>query len=286
MAHGHAHDQIDWGQRAAHLLAWDRALAGVYRDMVLWLEVAPGMRVAEVGSGAGGFAATVAEQVGPGGQITLIDGDAELLALAERTQPTGVPVATIHADLETVQLSSQLTERFDLVHAAGVVHHTDDQRRTLEDLVGLLKPGGRLVLGEGGLATRFLPSECGIGEPDLEARLHAALTAWVWSEVRPAGSTVAADRGWGSLLEAAGLADVTSRSFLLDVPPPLTTELRELVASSLTEAAQRAAPRFAPNDLAALAALVDPARDDGVHHRPDVFILGARTLHVGTADRR
>jgi SAM-dependent methyltransferase len=283
MAHGHTHDQIDWGQRAAHLGAWDRALAGLYREMVGWLGVAPGMRVAEVGGGAGGFAAAVAEQIGRDGRITLIDGDAELLALAERTQPAHVSVSTIHADLENAQLASQLTERFDLVHAAGVVHHTDDQRRTVDDLVGLLAPGGRLVLGEGGLATRYLPSECGIGAPDLEARLHAALTAWFWTDVRPAGATVASDRGWGSMLQAAGLVDVTSRSFLLDIPPPLTAELRTLVATSLAEAAERAAPRLAPDDRAALAALVDPARDDGVHHRPDVFILGARTLHVGAA---
>jgi SAM-dependent methyltransferase len=279
--HGHEHDEVDWSNMAGHLAAWDRALGTVYADMAVWLDVRSGMRVADIGSGAGGFAAALAARVGPTGQLTLIDTNTKLLDIARSHQPTNVDVTTVCADLDHQQLPAELAGRFDLVHASGVVHHTDDQLRTIGNLTALLAPGGRLVLGEGGLATRFLPSECGIGEPDLEARIHAATTDWFWAHVRPVGATTTTTAGWGTLLASAALTGVKSHTFLLDIPAPLGHESRSLVAATLAATAARLGHRIAPDDGAAIAALVDPARTDSVHHRPDVFVLHARTIHVG-----
>ena len=280
--HSHGHDDFDWAAWAARLTAWDRLFADTWRAVLAWLDVGAGAGVADVGSGAGGFAAALAERVGPDGHVTLIDGDQQLLAVARSHLPTDRDVRTVHADLDGAPLSAQLTDRFDLVHAGNVVHHTDDQQRTVDDLARLLRPGGRLVLAEGGLTPRFLPREPGVGEPDLEARLDAATARWFWSHVRPGDATVAMPHGWGVALGAAGLADVGSRSFLIDVPPPLGADERSLVADALADAASRAGEWLNDDDRAAVAALVDPARPDGVHQRPDVFILTARTFHVGT----
>ena len=71
---------------------------------------------------------------------------------------------------------------------------------------------------EGGLGNRFLPDDCGIGEPGLEQRLAVVQDTWFWSEVRPVGATVRTGWGWNVLLAEAGLVDVRSRSFLLDRP--------------------------------------------------------------------
>src|SRR5262245_38138739 len=103
----HTHDDFDWAAAAANLAAWDRLLAPTCREVVAWLGVTPGARVADVGSGAGGFASALAERVGPTGQVTLVDGDEQLLALARGHQPPGTDVRTVHADLEA-PLSEQL----------------------------------------------------------------------------------------------------------------------------------------------------------------------------------
>ena len=279
--HSHGHDEFDWSASAAHLAAWDRVWAGAYRDVAEWLGIGAGAHVADVGSGAGGFAAALAEQVGAEGQVTLIDGDERLLDVARANLPPGIDVRCVHADLEGASLGALITERFDIVHAGNVIHHTDDQQHTVDDLARLLRPGGRLVLAEGGLTPRFLPREYGLGEPDLEARLDAATARWFWNHVRPGEATVAMPHGWGVALGAAGLVDVRSRSFLVDVPPPLGTDERCLVADALADAAGRAGEWLTDDDRAAVAALVDPTRPDGVHQRPDVFILAARTFHVG-----
>lgn len=278
----HSHDAFDWWAMADQLARADTAWRGVHDEMAAWLDLAPGSRIADIGSGAGGFAASLAASVGPHGHLTLIDTDAALLALARRRQPDGVTVATLHLDLDRADLPTELDGTFDLLHAGAVVHHTDDQRRTIERLARLVAPGGRLVIGEGGLPGRHLPTECGLGEPDLESRLHAATVDWFWSTVRPAWATVAADIGWDGLLIAAGLEQTHSRSFLLDVPATLGVAHRQLVADTLATTADRLGDRLEPDDRAAIAALVDPARSDSVHHRPDVFVLAARTLHVAT----
>jgi SAM-dependent methyltransferase len=278
--HCHGHDEFDWSASAAQLAAWDHVWAPTYRDVAAWLGVSDGARVADVGSGAGGFAAALAERVGAAGQVTLIDGDERLLDVARSNQPPGIHVRAVHADLEGAPVGAQLADRFDVVHAGNVIHHTDDQQRTIGLLAQLLRPGGRLVLTEGGLTPRFLPRDCGLGEPDLEARLDAATSRWFWSHVRPAGATVAMPHGWGVALGATGLADVCSRSFLLDIPPPLGAIERSLVAQALADAASRAGEWLTDEDRAGVAALVDPDRPESVHQRPDVFILAARTFHV------
>jgi SAM-dependent methyltransferase/GNAT superfamily N-acetyltransferase len=278
--HGDGHDDVDWAAMAEHLLGWDQLLTTTYSAMADWLAVRPGMRVLEIGPGGGGFAAVLAGRAAPGGHLTLADTDAHLLATARDRIPSVVDVTTVHADLDHHPWPESLAGPYDLIYASGVVHHLDDQLQTIRDLAQLLAPEGRLVVAEGGLVGRFLPSECGLGEPDLEARLHAATVEWFWREVRPAGPTVAVDVGWTVLLAEAGLTEVQSRSFLLDVPPPLNAEQRRLVASALAGTAERLGHLLAPDDRAAVAALVDPDRADGVHQRPDVFILDARTLHV------
>ena len=149
--HSHGHDEFDWSASAAHLAAWDGVWASAYRDVAEWLGIGAGADVADVGSGAGGFAAALAERVGADGQVTLIDGDERLLDVARSNLPPGVDVRSVHADLEGAPLGALVTERFDIVHAGNVIHHTDDQQHTVDDLARLLRPGGRLVLAEGGL---------------------------------------------------------------------------------------------------------------------------------------
>ncbi|MFU8849527.1 methyltransferase domain-containing protein [Micromonospora sp. SL1-18] len=47
--------------------------------------------------------------------------------------------------------------RADLVWASAVVHHLGAQQGAVHAFTGLLAPGGRLALAEGGLPARHLP---------------------------------------------------------------------------------------------------------------------------------
>lgn len=281
---GHAHDDVDWAATAATLSGWDELEEGRNRAIVDWLVVRPGQVVVDVGSGAGGMAAALLDAVGTAGTVVIVDGALELLTVARRrVERRDHHLVAVHADLEHEPLSRVLDVRpVDLVHASAVVHHLDDEFAAIRALVDVVRPGGRVVVVEGGLGNRFLPDDCGIGEPGVEQRLAAALDAWFWSEVRPAGATVRTGRGWNVLLAEAGLLDVTARSFLLDLPPPLEESTRRVVCAVLAGQLARVDDRLGGEDRATLARLLDDDDPQGLMRRRDIFVLGARTVHVGT----
>ncbi len=282
--HGHRHDDVDWAAMGAFLSAWDDVAEPLHRAIVSWLAVSEGQVAVDVGSGAGGMTAALVEAVGTEGIVIAVDGDHELLNVAARraARPDG-ELITVDVDLEQERLQDVIPEyKVDLVHASNVVHHLDDELEAIRRLAAVVQPGGRVVLVEGGLNTRFLPADCGIGEPGFEQRLAAAHEAWFWSEIRPASSTVRTGRGWGGLLAEAGLVDVGARSFLLDVPPPLDERTRRVVREVLTGQGTRVGDRLDEADRATLARLLDSDDPSGVIQRDDVYVLGARTAHVGS----
>jgi ubiquinone/menaquinone biosynthesis C-methylase UbiE len=276
----HVHDDIDWAAMAGVLSAWDELEAARYRSIAEWLGVGPGQTVVDVGSGAGGMAAALVAAVGTTGTVIAVDGAPELLAVtAERAGRPGHLLDAVRVDLEHQSLSSVLGHRrVDLVHASAVVHHLDDEVAALADFAAVVRPGGRVAVVEGGLDNRFLPADCGIGEPGLEQRLSLAQDAWFWSEVRPAAATVRTGWGWNMLLTEAGLVEVATRSFLLDLPPPLGEEARRVVRGVF----ERQLARTDGDDRDTLLRLLDDDDPRGIMRRPDVFVLGARTVHAGT----
>jgi ubiquinone/menaquinone biosynthesis C-methylase UbiE len=280
----HHHDDVDWAAMATYMSAWDDVAKPVHRAITAWLGVGDGDVVVDVGSGAGGMTAVLADAVGATGTVIAVDGDAVLLDVARRrAERPDRHVVTVHADLEQQELRDVLPPpTADLVHASAVVHHFDDELRAIRELAAVVRPGGRIALVEGGLGTRCLPADCGIGEPGLEQRLATAQEAWFWSEVRPAFATVRTGRGWGTLLDAAGLVDVAARSFLLDVPPPLDEPTRKVVRDAFAAQAARVGDRLDEDDRETLRQLLDPDNPHGVMRRPDVHLLRATTVHVGT----
>lgn len=280
----HQHDDFDWAAYGESMIAWDVIEETCYRAIVDWLGVADGQVVIDVGSGAGGMTSVFVEAVGPTGTVVAIDGEPALLDIARRrASRADHHLLTAVADLEHQSLEDvSPVQPVDLVHASAVVHHLDDELAAIARLCGVVRPGGRLVVVEGGLGTRFLPPDCGIGEPGLELRIAAATEAWFWSEVRPAGKTVRSGRGWGEMLADAGLVDVVARSFLLDVPPPLDDRARRVVREWFSHQLERVGDRLDVADRAAVERLADADDPNGVMHRPDVFVLLARTVHVGT----
>jgi ubiquinone/menaquinone biosynthesis C-methylase UbiE len=276
----HAHDDIDWATMAGVLSAWDELEADRYQAIVSWLGVRAGDVVVDVGSGAGGMAAALLEAVGPTGAAIMVDGEPELLAIAsDRAGRPGHDLDTVRVDLEQQSLSSALGGRqVDLVYASAVVHHLDDEVAALTDFAAVVRPGGRVAVVEGGLDNRFLPADCGIGEPGLEGRLSATTDSWFWNEVRPTTETVRTGWGWNMLLTEAGLVDVVTRSFLLDLPPPLGEQARRVVRGVF----ERHLGRADGDDRETLIRLLDDNDPRSIMRRPDVFVLGARTVHAGT----
>lgn len=293
----HTHDGIDWTTRLATLRRADEIEAEVKDGVAERLidlatrDAAPGSApvVVDVGSGAGGMSAAFARALAKrgGGTVVLADAVPELLTAAEahvkETVAAGgvaVTVETALGDAATAEFIASLPAA-DLGWASGVVHHLPDQQKALTELAGVVAPGGWLALVEGGLATQCLPWDQGVGEPGLVSRLIAIRDSWFTRMRAEMDGVVRMPIGWNKALAAAGLAEVFSFSYLIDLPAPAAPAVRESVVEWLGWLADTVDEELDDADREAVRHLLDPEGPAYVGARDDVFVLGASTVHLG-----
>jgi SAM-dependent methyltransferase len=251
---------------------------------VTWLLDAgrpPPERVVDVGCGAGGASCAFASTLGAG-VVMGCDRDPRLLAIAgRRAEAEGVAdrVDWLAAGIDALPVDRGSV---DLVWASGVVHHLPDQQAAVDALAGLLRPGGRLALVEGGLPVRCLPFDIGVGRVGLEARLDEARSRW-FADMRDELRGPALPYGWPEALARAGLVDVRSRSFLAELAPPLDELGQQVVERHLRSALTELGDRLAPDDRDTVVRLLDPGDPAHVGRRHDLMVSAVRTLNVGTA---
>ena len=102
--------------------------------------IAPGMRVLDVGSGAGDVALLLAEYVGQQGSVVGVEMNPDVVQLAhQRVQHAGLSnVSFIEGDINTVALDGE----FDAVVGRLILIYMQDRVAVLRRLVERLRPGG------------------------------------------------------------------------------------------------------------------------------------------------
>jgi SAM-dependent methyltransferase len=287
----HTHDNIDWSTRLASLRRADDIDAEndryVADRLVDLLADKQEPVIVDVGSGGGGMSAAFAGALAArgGGRVVLSDAVDELLDAAtarvrEVAAGTPVVVEAVQADASSEQLADQLPPT-DLLWASRVVHHLPDQQRAVDELVRVLAPRGWLALGEGGLATRCLPWDLGIGEPGLGNRLTAARDHWFVGMRADMPGVKSLPVGWNKALEAAGLTGVFSFSYVIDHPAPAPENIRLSVVDWMAWLLKVGEDQLSDSDRETVAHLLDPADEAYVGVRDDVFILSTSTVYLG-----
>lgn len=286
MAHGHHgdhdHTDIDWAEMAPLLESQAELFTSLYERAMTWLtdkQTEPGL-IVDAGSGPGVLACLLAEAF-PGARVVAVDASAPLLERARaRADRLGLGdrFDTLAGELPGVL--DELDYPADLLWASRSLHHLGDQRAGLAAFAARLAPGGTLAIMEGGLPARFLPRDIGIGRPGLQARMDALEEEW-FAEMRASlPGAVAETEDWPALMSAAGLRPTGSRTFLLDLPAPAGDRARAYVAATLSRFRETFAEHLDAEDRGTLDRLVDPDDKASVHHRPDVFVLAAHTVHT------
>jgi SAM-dependent methyltransferase len=129
-------------------LLWDKVAAAIdnrpVARIVEVLKIAPGQKIADVGSGDGPFIFPLAEQTGETGVVYAVDINPKALRKVERSaQKRGVGnVRTILA----AEADPQIPEAVDLVFISSTLHHIKDRPNYLRTLHRYLKPAGRIAV--------------------------------------------------------------------------------------------------------------------------------------------
>ncbi|MFE9684390.1 class I SAM-dependent methyltransferase [Streptomyces sp. NPDC006285] len=282
--HGHGHTHIDFAEMLSMLEQEAELFTPLYTEAAGWLkELRPDPElIVDAGSGPGVISCLLADTF-PEARVVAVDGSAPLLEAA-RTRAARRGIADRFSTLEA-ELGDGLGDLeypADLLWASRSLHHVGDQRGALAGFADRLAPGGTLALMEGGLPPRHLPRDFGIGRPGLAARLDAVQEEW-FARMRAElpGAVVEEVEDWPTLLTAVGLRHTGTRTFLLDLPAPVSDDARAFVATSLRHRRDGLAEGLDADDLATLERLLDPDDKASVFHRPDVFVLAALTVYVG-----
>jgi arsenite methyltransferase len=109
------------------------------------LNVQPGQRVADIGSGNGYFTFHFARAVGPEGKVYAVDIDAEANAIVEK-RATELGLANIQTILAATDDPRLPEDGVDLIFLCNTYHHLEDRTEYFRRARRYLRPGGRLVI--------------------------------------------------------------------------------------------------------------------------------------------
>jgi ubiquinone/menaquinone biosynthesis C-methylase UbiE len=111
------------------------------------LAPAPGERVLEIGPGTGYYTLDLAEWIGPEGDLEIFDIQQEMLDhTAGRARERGLAnVSATQGDAQALPFADDSVDAVVLITVLGEI---PDQGAALHEIARVLRPGGRLVVGE------------------------------------------------------------------------------------------------------------------------------------------
>jgi SAM-dependent methyltransferase len=180
------------------LVAQHRLYGPFTRRLLQDAGIEKGMRVLDVGSGAGDVALLAADLVGPTGSVVGVDQDPEVLETASaRAEASGLTNVSFYAgDLRENSPAGD----FDAVVGRLVLLYVPDPARMLRKLVEHLVPGGIVAFGD----FNFTP-ESVVAYPSTP--LWTSLWAWMQAVVRGIGLDPAAGYHLRKIFIGAGLPE-------------------------------------------------------------------------------
>ncbi len=118
---------------------YEKVIRSKISDQLLeYLALEPGQRIFDAAGGTGRLAQFLR---GSGRQVVICDTSFKMLLQARNKEG----MLIMQAPLEKLPIPDGV---FDRILLADALHHVADQRKTLTDLMRVLKPGGRLVIEE------------------------------------------------------------------------------------------------------------------------------------------
>jgi SAM-dependent methyltransferase len=255
---------------AGKLMRFNAFAAPELRAAIQELDIRAGMRVLDAGCGTGEALGWLGEAVGVNGLAVGCD-----LATAHTSaaQHRGL---VLQADLLRPPLRPG---SFDLIWAVNTVNHLREPAAALAQWAALLRPGGRLVLGQ----SSFVPDMYFAWDARLERLTNEAVRRYYRDRYGLRERQLSPVRGLLGWLRAAPLRNVAVRTRIIERVSPLEAADEGYLLEAIFRGTwgERLRPYLRASDFAALERLCDPANEGFALRRPDFHFLQSLTIAVG-----
>jgi SAM-dependent methyltransferase len=243
------------------------------RQAIGKLQLSPGMRVLDAGCGAGESLGWFYEAVKSEGTVVGMD----LAAAHAVSARARAPAATLilQADLLHAPL---VPKSFDLVWCVNTINHLRDPLAGLSALGDLLRPHGRIVLGQTGL----LPDMLFAWDSRLERVVTEAVRQYFRDKYRLDEKDLTAVRALLGLLRRRQLLNVQVQTMTIERVSPLAEADEQYLRDAIFRGywGERLKPYLTARDFEDLNRLCDPQHAEYALRRPDFHFLQTFTLAI------
>lgn len=246
------------------------------RNAIALLGLNAGMRVLDAGCGTGETLRWLLPAVMPGGEVVGCDLAG---AHASRARERAAAAALVlQADLLQPPFPAAC---FDLIWCVNTINHLRDPLGGVRGLATLLRPGGRLALGQ----SSFLPDMYFAWDARLERLTNEAVRQYYRDRYRIDERQLTSVRSIVGLLRSAGLGNIATRTLMIERISPLSPSDEAYLCEAVFRGTwgERLRPYLSPQDYAEVACLCDPGQPQFALRRPDFHFLQSFTLVTGQA---
>ncbi|HEV7357794.1 MAG TPA: class I SAM-dependent methyltransferase [Steroidobacteraceae bacterium] len=245
-------------------------LRGLIRD----LDLKAGMQVLDAGCGTGEALNWLHSEVSPGGRVVGVD-----LAAAH------VATARLHVPPE-IQLyqANMLDDRFepasfDLVWCVNTINHLSDPLAGVIHLASLVRPGGRLAIGQ----SSFLPDMYFAWDARLEGAVNDAVRRYYRQRYELGEHDLKAVRALVGILRRTRLQNIAVRTVMIERVSPLDAASESYLREAIFRGTwgERLRPYLSAVDYDELAGLCDSTHANYALRRPDFHFLQTFSLAIG-----
>src|ERR1700724_3096907 len=221
------------------------------RQAIANLGLKRGMCVLDAGCGTGEALQWLCHAVAPHGTVVGLDLAAAHVSAA-RAGVSG-QVLVLQGDVRQPPLAPQ---SFDLVWSVNTINHLREPLAGVRVLAGLLRPGGRIALGQSSL----LPDMCFAWNSPLERRIDTAMRLYYQERYQVSEQDLSAIRALVGLLRRTGFGHIKAHTIPLERIRPLRAADERYLLEAIFRGTwgERLRPFMSTEDFEELARLCDP----------------------------
>jgi len=244
------------------------------RALIANAGLAPGMRILDAGCGTGEALPWLLDEVNPSGSVVGID-----LASAHVEAARGYASASIEV-IQGDLLAAQLPPAsIDFVWCVNTINHFRDPILAVAKLTTLLRPRGRIALGQSSL----LPDMYFAWDSRLERVTNEGVRQYYRDRYGLAEHDLTAVRAIVGVLRRAELRNVTARTVMIERVSPVDTATERYLVDTIFRDTwgERLRPYLSGDDYAEVVRVCNPRHSQFALRRPDFHLLQSFTLVIG-----